>query len=80
MGKSIVLRSPAGEVGWTVIELQGAIESRVGGSLDGVQFGRLQREPGVRPSPRESRRRVRATRPLPPTAVPSRAREARTPS
>ena len=43
--RSIVLRAPEGEVGWTLIELQGAMEARSGSaSLDGVEFGKLVRE------------------------------------
>ena len=38
----ILLRAPNGEVAWTLIELQGAIESRNGAaSLDGIEFGKL---------------------------------------
>jgi hypothetical protein len=40
----IVLRAAEGEVGWTLVELQGTIESRAGTSLDGVEFGKLVRE------------------------------------
>ena len=47
---SIVMRAPDGEVGWTLIELQGTIESRSGGTLDGMQFARLVHE--VRDAPR----------------------------
>ena len=41
--RAIVLRAPNGEAGWTLIELQGALESRAGAtaSLDGVEFGTL---------------------------------------
>ena len=42
---SIVLRAPEGEVGWTLIDLQGAMEPRsTGASLDGIEFGKLVRE------------------------------------
>ena len=38
----LLLRAPAGEVGWSLVELQGAIESRNGAaSLDGIEFGKL---------------------------------------
>ena len=43
--RSIVLRAPEGEVGWTLIELQGSMEPRNGKtSLDGVEFGTLKYE------------------------------------
>ena len=43
--RSIVLRAPEGEVGWTLIELQGSMEPRNGTmSLDGVEFGTLVHE------------------------------------
>ena len=43
--RSIVLRAPEGEVGWTLIELQGSIEPRNGTtSLDDLEFGTLERE------------------------------------
>jgi hypothetical protein len=41
---SIVLRAPDGEVGWSLVELQGTLEPRHGGSLDGIEFATLQRE------------------------------------
>ena len=41
---SLVLRAPEGELGWTLIELQGTIESRSGGSLDGLNFAQLVHE------------------------------------
>jgi hypothetical protein len=41
---SILLRAEDGESGWTLIELQGTIESRTGAALDGTQFARLSRE------------------------------------
>ena len=38
----ILLRAPNGEVAWTLIELQGAIESRNGAaSLDGIEVRKL---------------------------------------
>ena len=46
---SIVLRAPEGEVGWTLVELQGTIEPR-SGTLDGIKFARLVRDE-VRSSP-----------------------------
>ncbi len=47
---SIVLRAPDGEVGWTLVELQGTVEPR-SGTLDGMKFARLVRgEVGVRHS------------------------------
>ena len=43
--RSIVMRAPEGEVGWTLIELQGSMEPRNGKtSLDGVEFGTLKYE------------------------------------
>ena len=42
-----VLDAPEGEVGWTLIELQGSIEARSDAmSLDGVEFGTLVQEVG----------------------------------
>jgi hypothetical protein len=43
--RHIVLRAPEGEVDWTLIELQGAIEPRNSTqSLDGVNIGTLVRD------------------------------------
>ena len=39
----LLLRAPAGEVGWSLVELQGAIESR-DGALDGLEFAQLERQ------------------------------------
>ncbi|KAL1522810.1 hypothetical protein AB1Y20_017780 [Prymnesium parvum] len=41
--QSILLRAPQGEVGWTIIELQGSICCR-GGSLDSVSWGSFHAE------------------------------------
>ena len=47
--RSIVLRAPEGEVGWSLIELQGSIESRnAASSLDDVEFGKLVHEVSLR--------------------------------
>ena len=45
LARHIVLRAPDGDVDWTLIELQGAIEPRNSTqSLDGVDIGSLVRE------------------------------------
>ena len=46
---SVVMRAPDGEVGWVLLELQGTIEARSGGTLDGMQFARLVQEVRLRP-------------------------------
>lgn len=43
--RSIVLRAPDGEVGWSLIELQGAMVARDSAApLDDVEFGTLVQE------------------------------------
>lgn len=43
--RAISLRAPSGEVGWTLLDFQGAIEPRNGAaSLDGIEFGTLVSE------------------------------------
>ena len=44
---SIVLRAPNGEVGWTLVELQGTVQARSGGALDGIELARLVRDVGL---------------------------------
>ena len=41
---SIVLRAPTGELEWTLIEIQGTLESRNGQPLDGMEFAQLKRD------------------------------------
>ena len=38
---SIVLRAPAGEVGWSLVELQGTVEARNGSALDDIELAHL---------------------------------------
>ena len=43
----ILLRAPNGAEVWTVIELQGSIESKASSSLNGVEFAQLSWEPNT---------------------------------
>jgi hypothetical protein len=43
----ILLRAPNGAEVWTVIELQGSIESKASNSLNGVEFAQLSWEPNT---------------------------------
>ena len=51
----IQLTAPDGELGWTIVELQGSVVSKAG-SLDGMNWGTFYHEEGVgllRPPPAE---------------------------
>ena len=48
MAHQMFVRAPEGEVGWSLVELQGAIESR-DGALDGLEFAQLERQPNGAP-------------------------------
>ena len=48
---SIVLRAPDGELGWTIVELQGTLVKIAGGSLDGMRAGLFYHEPQARNPP-----------------------------
>ena len=43
----ILLRAPNGAEVWTIIELQGSIESKASNSLNGVEFAQLSWEPNT---------------------------------
>ena len=43
----ILLRAPNGSEVWTIIELQGSIESKASNSLNGVEFAQLSWEPNT---------------------------------
>ena len=43
----ILLRAPNGAEVWTVIELQGSIESKASSSLNGVEFAQLSWGPNT---------------------------------
>ena len=58
---SLVLRAPDGEKAWTLIELQGLIESRTGGTLDGMEFAKLTNEVRA-PTPLTIRAHIPVTR------------------
>ena len=54
----ILLRAPNGAEVWTVIELQGSIESKASSSLNGVEFAQLSWEPNTVSTPARTARAV----------------------
>ena len=53
----IQLVAPDGEKIWTIVELQGSIESKEGGALNGQELGQITQRPDVRrPVPHAAQR------------------------